>query len=934
MTGGTLYHRVGATAGTGPAAAVPVERADLTEWALAQAELLTTNGVAPGDRIALVCDNGPGFVAAALALMHSDVSVVLIDPSLPDELVRQRCRQAGVTELVLSDADRRLGDLRVLRIGHHPPATPMPSAGAGRGLDTSAWWRRDDALVVFSSGTTGTPWAITRPGPGLRRNLDRTRRRMGYRSAEVLMPLLPYSHQYGFSMLLLWWLSGCSLVSIAPQALVTALRAVADDGVTVVDATPASYHSLLRLIRLRGNSFDVSGVRMWCVGGSPVPTALRAAMADTLGRPLLDGYGSSELGNIALAGPDDPTACGLPLDGITVEIVDDSGAGVPAGTIGHIVVTSPDQLSARKSIDGEWTPVAGGRFPTGDLGSVDVDGRVTVLGRAHAVHRLGHTLYPEAIARRAESCGAPVQVVADPDERIGSRLTFVVAAEPDRGSTADWRRRFCTALDRSEWPNQVLVVDRFPTNATGKPSIELLRELLRSNASAGASTGAPAVATTTASTDAGSDPAPVGGRLPTVTRQRTHAAAAPDVAAERWRRLCTVADQLEADRDTVIALLTAVIGHRAAADELDAAVATLRGARSEIERYRPGRVGSLAVFMPSNIPLYSYVLHLLVPALYTERITFRPSSHIRGATVALHDYLAGIHGLDIRLSLQTQREFLAGPVADSDVVVFTGTYANAEKIRESLRPEQLMLFFGQGVNPVVIGADAMLPAAADDVLRIRMINNGQDCFGPDVILVQDSVADEFVALLQTKLAALRFGEYIDPTADYGPLLYEQAFGSAVEHLQRMADSIVHGGSVQLRQRHLEPTVLRRPLPAKLTCDELFAPIFNVVTYPDDASLHRVLRSPYFAERAMGAMVYGCGEPTIDLLRERHQVCIETTLLDEDDGNSPFGGRGIRANYIATRGARHAEPLLLSKAIAEYAPRAGSAAPEGTRPVSA
>ncbi|NNG36694.1 aldehyde dehydrogenase family protein [Nakamurella aerolata] len=913
MRGGPLHDWVGATT---ISTATRLEREQLVDGALAIAARLAQRGGEPGDRIGLLCRNGPGFVAAALALMHADASIVLIDPTLDDRRVAERCHQAG-TDLVVSDTDRQLAGVDVLSTEQLSVANQRDSS---RQLDVTAWWRRSDALVVFSSGTTGTPCAIVRPGPGLRENLARTQRRMGYRTTDVLMPLLPYSHQYGFSMVLLWWLSGCALVSIAPQSLGTALQAAAACQVTVVDATPASYHSLLRLIRFTGNAaqnkLDLSAVRMWCVGGSPVGAALRTAMSDAFGRPLLDGYGSSELGNIALADPQDPIGCGRPLDGVSVQIVDEDGSPVAPGTVGRILVASPDQLIARKPVGEPWQPVAAGYFATGDLGRLDEHGRLTVIGRAKAVHRLGHTLYPEAIAARAEVCGAPVQVIADADERTGSRLTFVVAAEPDRGSAADWRRRFCSVLDRAEWPNRVLVVDRFPTGSTGKPSLDGLRELVRDN---------------------GFGTRHAEGELAgqTVSPASSAVKSWPARAQARWDRLSVVADRLEQDRALAISLLTAVVGHQAAADEVDAAVATLRGARDEVLRYQPGQIDRLAVFMPSNIPLYSYVLHLLVPSLYTDRIAFRPSSHIRDATVALHEYLSGLHGLDIELSLQTQREFLTGPVANSDVVVFTGTYANAERIRDELRPDQLMLFFGQGVNPVVVGTDADLAAAVADVLRIRMINNGQDCFGPDVILVHDSIADEFVARLQAKLTALRFGEYADPTADYGPLLYEQAFGGAVEHLQRMADTIVHGGAVQLRQRHLEPTVLRRPLPSKLTCEELFAPIFNVVTYPDDASLHRVLRSPYFAERAMGAMVYGCGEATVELLRERHHVCVETTLLDEDDGNSPFGGRGIRANYIAVRGARYAEPLLLSKAIAEYAKPAGQPAAHGpVRPASA
>ena len=883
---------------------------------------LRERGVRPGDRVALVAPNGPGFVAGLLALMQLDVSIVLVDATAEDHRVADHCRRAEVTGVVLSSSPRQVAGLTVVGLPG-PDARdgePAPTERSARPADdpVAAWWRRADALVVFSSGTTGAPSVIVRSGPSLVANLRRTQDRMDYRADDVLLPLLPFSHQYGLSLVLLWWLSTATLVVVPPTALPAALAAVVTAGVTVVDATPATYHSWLRLLARRrpaapDPATELRGVRLWCVGGAPCGAALRDAFGAAVGRPLLDGYGSSELGNVALAGPADPIACGRPLPGLRIEVVDDGGSPVPCGTVGRIVVHSPDRPVAVRVGERPWSPVDASGFDTRDLGWLDAAGRLTVIGRARAVHRLGHTLYPEALASRAEAAGAPVAVLALPDDRTGCRLVFVVA-DPTGASAAQWRPRICAHLDAHEWPNLVLVLHRFPVNSAGKVDLAELRRIARQRL-----TPVPDPADTAPAAPAdpvrdGSSPA---GRL--LVHQGSHPAiAVPAAPPDRWPVLLRLADHLARRPAELIDRLTPVISHRCAEAEIDAAVATLRGAREEIDRYRPGPIDRIAVFMPSNIPLYAYVLYLMVPALYADRVVFRPSGHIRDASIALHEHLAAVHRLDaLELNLQTQREFLSGPVAGSDVVVFTGTYANAEKVRGQLRPDQLMIFFGQGINPVVVGPRADVDAAGADVVRIRMINNGQDCFGPDVVFVHDDVADAFVAALRDRLSRLRFGRYADPTADYGPLLYEQALGSAVDHLHRVADSIVHGGSVHLRDRHLEPTVLRRAMPDKLICDELFAPIFNVVTYRAVEDLHAVLQSPFFAERAMGAMVYGAGDETVRLLAARHHVCVDSTLLDDDNGNRPFGGRGIRANYTAIDGARRAEPLLVSKAVADH-----------------
>ncbi|GAA2804792.1 aldehyde dehydrogenase family protein [Crossiella cryophila] len=374
---------------------------------------------------------------------------------------------------------------------------------------------------------------------------------------------------------------------------------------------------------------------------------------------------------------------------------------------------------------------------------------------------------------------------------------------------------------------------------------------------------------------------------------------------------------LDERRDEVLAILCEVSNHRTAVGELETAIRTLRGAEAEVTAHQPRLIGSAAVFMPSNIPLYAYVLYVLVPSLYCERVTFRPSAHIQSQLTRLHELLAKVHGLPVTLAASTQRQFTTGPVAGAELVLFTGTYANAERIRGQISEQQLFLYFGQGINPVVVGPDADVDLAVADAVDIRLINSGQDCFGPDVMFVHSSVRERFLDLLGKRIDELVFGSYDDPRADYGCMYYDQAFGFALEYLHRNSGHIVHGGQVELRARRLQPTVLCRELTRRSSYEELFAPIFNVVSYDDLDALHETLTTPFFEERAMGAMVYGNLPSTVELLARRHDVYQNTTLLSTDNGNEPFGGLGMLANYVAIGGRRIAEPLLVSKAVADH-----------------
>ncbi|MFG2397986.1 class I adenylate-forming enzyme family protein [Streptomyces lydicus] len=437
-------------------------------------------GLRAGDRVLVQGDNSVDYVVTLLALMHLDVSLVPLDHRVPAADAAAAARQARARWLVTA-ADRPAGfpgipDERVI---HYPrlaaDAPPPPPAG----VDLDRWFHRPDALVLWSSGTTGRPKGIVKPGRAVLDNSLRTIEAMGYRADDVFAPLLPFSHQYGLSVILLWWLARCTLLVTPYQRLDAAVTQAAAHGATAVDAAPSTYHSLLGVVRRRPEvRAGLAGVRVWGVGGAPLPTPLAESFRTTMGRPLLDGYGLTELGNVALATPETPHGCGRPLPGVRLRVRRPDGSAAGPGELGGIEVRSPGLMAGYLQEDGSLTPVdPDAWYPTADLGSVDADGTVRVVGRNQAVHRLGFTLYPESLERRAESCGRPVKVLAVEDQRRGSALHFVVA-DPAGEAPLVWRRRLAEHLAEYEQPNAVHVVDHFPLTANGKPDTRALRAQL------------------------------------------------------------------------------------------------------------------------------------------------------------------------------------------------------------------------------------------------------------------------------------------------------------------------------------------------------------------------------------------------------------------------------------------------------------------------
>ncbi|MFE7767534.1 class I adenylate-forming enzyme family protein [Streptomyces sp. NPDC057438] len=470
----------------------------------AVARELRRRGVDERSRVLLTGENTREFILVLFALMECGVSVALADRRIPAAQQAALAVGAGVDRILTDHAlppaalpagiGQELLDDLVAAAGAADPAaadtvdanarsTDAADAGVGAGhearpVDLGRWFARDDALIVWSSGSTGAPKGIVRSGASVRANIARTADRMAYRADDVLLPLLPFTHQYGLSMLLLWRQTGATLVlQTSSRRVDRALEAIAAHGVTVVDAVPATYLTLLNLVDgARARTDALGSVRMWCVGGEPLGRELAERFARTIGSPLLDGYGSSEAGNIALAVHPDPRGCGRPLDGIEVRVLDEAGRDVPAGEPGEVVVRTPDHMTGLLGPGGTVLPVERETYRTDDIGRLDAAGNLTVLGRKDAVHRNGHTLYPDAIADRAGACGAPVRVVpvqSGRDDRI--QLVFFVA-DPQGGPAAEWRRILAGCVAEHELPNRVVVLQEFPLNNTGKIDRRALRQ--------------------------------------------------------------------------------------------------------------------------------------------------------------------------------------------------------------------------------------------------------------------------------------------------------------------------------------------------------------------------------------------------------------------------------------------------------------------------
>lgn len=384
-----------------------------------------------------------------------------------------------------------------------------------------------------------------------------------------------------------------------------------------------------------------------------------------------------------------------------------------------------------------------------------------------------------------------------------------------------------------------------------------------------------------------------------------------------------IVDALLRNRDALHSVLTRVATAEAATDELFRSMRALSGAPWELLRNSPARLGRLATFLPSNNLLYSYILFGVIPSLYTDEVRIRPSARVAPAAMAVHEILGpqlrGLGGGRIIMAPSSQREFLAD-CARSDAVVFTGQPDNGEAVAAHLPADSLLLTFGSGPNPLVVGPEADPEAVTRTVLDARLYNSGQDCLCTDVVLVHRSLATELVPRLADALSEVRVGDRRDPGTRVAPLVYPDAVEDAAAFLAAHREFTVQGGGVDVARHIVEPTLLHLPWQDAFHPPEFFSPVVCVMEYDDSDQITRWLHSPEETARGMYVQVFG--EPALagSARIATSVVCHDRITFDAEDGNRPFGGYGPRAGSVRRRGTATGRPLLLS---AEAGTRAGS-----------
>jgi long-chain acyl-CoA synthetase len=453
---------------------------------------LLARGVEPGDRVAIVAANDVGFVVAYLAVLGVGAVAVPLNPASPAPEL-QRELGAVAARLVVTEPEFAgvVGECETAGIeGFSGIVLVSDLIAEGEGSSPPPIVAREDddlAVLLFTSGTAGAP----RPAMLTHGNLGSNVQQILANPArpddqdDIALGVIPLFHVFGLNALLGQALTVGSAVVLQERFDARAsLEAVAEHGATVLSGVPTMWTAWAALPEDEAGPDALASVRYAVSGAAALDPEVRRAVRRRYGLDVTEGYGLTEASPVVTSGlghgaPDG--SIGVPLPGVEMRLVDNTGEDALVGDPGEIWVRGPNVFPGYWN-DPEATAAAltpDGWLRTGDVAVVDDDGFLSLVDRAKDVIIVsGFNVYPAEVE---EVLGThpgvkEVAVVGVPHAYSGEAIkAFVVPAPGAQPSEAELIAHVGRHLARYKCPSTIEIVDRLPHGDTGK----VLRRALR-----------------------------------------------------------------------------------------------------------------------------------------------------------------------------------------------------------------------------------------------------------------------------------------------------------------------------------------------------------------------------------------------------------------------------------------------------------------------
>jgi long-chain acyl-CoA synthetase len=472
--------------GLGEKTALKLDEVEMSYRALDTASarvagLLAQRGVEPGDRVGLMLPNVPEFAVVYFGVLRAGAVVVPINPLLKEREVA----------FYLSDSGARMvfawhGFAEAAEAGARGPGAECVFVTPGEfarlladadQLDSLADRAADDtAVILYTSGTTGTPKGAELTHSNLSSNVAAVTALHSFGENDVVLGALPLFHSFGQTCSMNAAVAAGATLSLIPRFdAERALAIITRDRVTVFQGVPTMYSALLH--HPRRDEFDTSTLRECVSGGASLPAEVLRGFEQEFGCKLLEGYGLSETSPVASSNRPDrqrrPGSVGVPIEGVQMRIVNEDGEEVPIGSRGEIVIRGPNVMKGYWGRpDATAEVIRDGWFHSGDIGVMDEDGYFFIVDRLKdMIIRGGYNVYPREIEEVLYEHPAvrEVAVVGVPHPELGEEVAAAVALKDGAAADEAELREFVKArVAPYKYPRRISFFTDLPKGPSGK----------------------------------------------------------------------------------------------------------------------------------------------------------------------------------------------------------------------------------------------------------------------------------------------------------------------------------------------------------------------------------------------------------------------------------------------------------------------------------
>lgn len=465
-------------------------------------------GVKRGDKVALSCPNLPFFPIAYYAILKVGATVVPFNVLFKPREVAYHLKDSDAVAMIAFEGTPELplaqmalgGFQEVPTCKHLIIATANPAAAPpveGEGVttmgrvmagqppvfDTVQTMPDETAVILYTSGTTGSPKGAELTHANMVMNAIVTRDMVGFNKDDVALAVLPLFHSFGQTVVMNTAFTSGATITLLPRFIPdAALGIMQRDNVTIFAGVPTMYWALMSYPE--ADKFDLAKIaanmRVAVSGGSALPLEVIKGFEAKFDVPILEGYGLSETSPVAcfnqLDRPRKPGSIGQPIWLTEMRVVDPADSEhkpLPPGEVGEVIIRGHQLMKGYyKRPDATAEVIRNDWFHSGDMGKTDEDGYFYIVDRLkEMIIRGGFNVYPRELEEylMTHPKVSLVAVKGVPDEKLGEEVKAYIVLKPGQTATVDEIMDYAKqGLAAYKYPRYIEFRSSLPMTATGK----------------------------------------------------------------------------------------------------------------------------------------------------------------------------------------------------------------------------------------------------------------------------------------------------------------------------------------------------------------------------------------------------------------------------------------------------------------------------------